>query len=399
MPSNMSSQNSKQTKPFKTSKFDIKHFSVSDFVFPKKGKGQKDEKPSKQFNAFPRYKGNNCHLKTGDIKLTQYGFKKLDEQYITDDSKRNFLRVPLDPEQENCVNLRTMCEAIDAWAVENKELLFQSLAQELKKKPKKVAKMYNYTPLVRKPYTGGMNDADSDSDDDDDDDDAKNAAKDEAVEPEEDNRMDYIKAMYSVEYDSGGYMIDTPIFMKTPRKGSDKFDITQTDQLNTPTILESKGLKWTATINSIFSLCKMWAQKVPDKSGKCDFGFGIKIIQQEFIPAASTGQKVKEAMKTYALGDSDDDSDSSDDDNDEDETSEKTAAAKIDAASEDEDASDDADDASEDENASDDAEEDEDDNEDEDDDDDEEEEESEEEAPPPVKASKKKKSTSSKASR
>ena len=110
----MSQTNSNSTKPIRCTKFDINNFTVTDLDLDSKIK-------STQFMSYPHYKTGNKKegqmvFKTDWIDLTQYGLASIGK-FCKSDDDRNFLKIPLDPSQQSCQELRQMLEQIDDYGL------------------------------------------------------------------------------------------------------------------------------------------------------------------------------------------------------------------------------------------------------------------------------------------
>src|SRR5690606_36635294 len=79
------------------------------------------------------------------ICLTQYGFSKISKYCLTDD-KREFIKIPLDPNQKQCVKLEEILTKMDDHIKNNQDLILKDLPNYSKSKH-----LYEYQPLVKKP--------------------------------------------------------------------------------------------------------------------------------------------------------------------------------------------------------------------------------------------------------
>ena len=99
-----------KTQPINFSKFNIKNLSFSPL--------EKNERSKAQKIAYPRYstgdggRPSNFIFQTPAIPLNQYGIPSLGEFY-KDDTARDFIKVPLDPNNKDSMILQKMFEEID----------------------------------------------------------------------------------------------------------------------------------------------------------------------------------------------------------------------------------------------------------------------------------------------
>ena len=117
-----SNENKPSLKPVVYSKFDPKKLSFTEL--------QKNSERSKsQMISFPRYQftptqDSNFVFQTATVNITQYGLPRLGEYYKTDD-QRAFLKVPLDPNQADCVAMEKMLNSLDKTVLKNKDKVLE----------------------------------------------------------------------------------------------------------------------------------------------------------------------------------------------------------------------------------------------------------------------------------
>ncbi len=284
-----------------TNDFNITKWSNTDIDFE-----DEKNKNSNQFTCYGRYNygkesspvNNQLVFKTGPVKLVTYGIPQLG-QYAKTDKERQYVKIPFDKTQESCVSLFKMFEALDSWAVKNKDKFFTG-------KLSKFAKIYDYTSIVRKPQEAIALDDDGDE---------------EAVakKPQGEKPL-YAKLRISTNWQTGE--VDTTVFVRedgTPVKHEVK---TVTDMAEVVT--------WQSTIQMICSCNKIWFGKSADKSGRRQFGLSFKILQCEVTEKVSGG--AKSDFSSYAFDDSVQVETKEDEDE---ENTKKTVTKKVESESED----------------------------------------------------------------
>jgi hypothetical protein len=240
-----------QSKQFVTpDNFDINSFRISDFVPSNKKFGDT------QLVSFIRYiysgatTENNFIFCLPEVTLSTYGIPKLG-QYFPEDSKRNFLKYPIDPEQENCAKIANMFGSIDDYAQTNKDELLGE----------KAAKRYEYSHIVKEPVS---NEAETDEDDD------ENKQKNKNV----DKKIKYIKMKFDTDYTTGD--LKTVVFNKNENEAPEKLSVKNMTELE-------QYMPYASTkVKIIGMLSKFWANK--NKIGTAPnkiYGFSIKIIQMQ----------------------------------------------------------------------------------------------------------------------
>ena len=85
-----------------------------------------NERNKAQMISYPRYTHpsgeNSLIFQTDWIELTQYGLPRKGENpgdFYMNDTDRTFLKMPLDPNQQSCVDLESMLQAIDDYNLKN----------------------------------------------------------------------------------------------------------------------------------------------------------------------------------------------------------------------------------------------------------------------------------------
>ena len=296
---NFSQRNSTQArppKPLKTNEFDPKKLTWTELDFK-----SERAKGASQVNAFPRYKNlgsgsENLLFQVDWIQLTQYGMPKSTDKdgnpskWYSEDEKRAFIKLVLDPNQTTCVELKKFLEKLDYEAENN------AINPAIKKKRK-----LDYSTLVRMPV-------EYDDEDDDDDDDVKQRKKPSTV------RQPYCKIKFDLDYNTKN--LKTRFYLKSP--GSSRPELLK---CKTASDLD-EYLKWNCKCRMIVMVNKLWAAKLVDK--KTDtrgYGLGMKALQIEIEPI-ETSSSITEQFSQYAFRTNDDETNpldaSNDSDNDND---------------------------------------------------------------------------------
>lgn len=256
----------------KVNEFNVKNYSYSDMEVS-------NSRSNSQMISYPRYNygsnSSNFVYKTDWIKITQYGFPKLGE-YYKDDTKRTFLKIPFDPEQQSCVDLKNMLLEIDEYNLTHKKEIFKNFSEESGMSLKKVENLYDYQPLVRKSML----------DDDDEESDNKKP-----------KRFEYCKAALKVNYNTKD--IETVVYVLNKDKNVPKNERKRKLNAKTVTELEDEGVKWNAKIRFVIMLNKLWASKSRDpKTKKRTFGVTMKVLQMIAIPQKSN-ESIKDQFSQY----------------------------------------------------------------------------------------------------
>lgn len=249
--------------------FNVTKWSNTDIDFE-----DEKNKNSNQFTCYGRYNygkesspvQNQLVFKTGPIKLVTYGIPQLG-QYAKTDKDRCYVKVPYDTSQESCVQLFKMFQALDAWAVKNKDKFFTG-------KLSKFAKIYDYTPIVRKPQEAiPLDDDEGES------------------KPKSEKPM-YAKIKINTDWQSGD--VTTTVFVREDGAPVKQEVKTVTDMANLVT--------WQSTIQMICSANKLWFGKSADKAGRRQYGIAFKLLQCEVTEKVG-GSSAKSDFTTYAFDD------------------------------------------------------------------------------------------------
>lgn len=249
-----------------------------------------------QFTSFARYnygKGktpleSQFVFRTDRIKLSQYGIPRPEE--VTEEMKAAFdkkksdrercsLKIPYDKSQAGCVELFEMFTKVDEYMSVNKDKLFPG-------KLAKFAKLYDYTPIVRKPQDIINIDGEEEEED------TKPKKKTDS-KTEEKERFDYTKLKFNVEFGSGD--IKTKFFVRENGVPVPK-DLKSLDQVR-------ENVTWNSTIQFFASLSKIWVSKSGDKNGRRSYGVTFKIEQLEVVEKAESSAGNKQTFSKYMFDD------------------------------------------------------------------------------------------------
>ncbi len=334
----------KSSKGGKRLMIDVSDFKITNWSNTEIDFEDEKNKNGNQFTCYGRYNygkesspvQNQLVFKTGPVKLVTYGIPQLG-QYAKTDKDRSYIKLPYDTTQQSCVSLFKMFEALDSWAIKNKDKFFTG-------KLSKFAKIYDYTPIVRKPQEAIPLDDDEQAD-------AKPKAE----------KLMYAKLKISTDWQSGD--VNTTVFVR-----EDGVPVKQ----EVKTVTEMASLvTWQSTIQMICAANKLWFGKSADKQGRRQYGISFKLLQCEVVERTGSAS-AKADFTSYAFDDGvkveeKDDTESvaskksspkkvaaptedSDDDSEDDQPVVKAAAKKVEEDSDSDDSEDDSDeDESEDE--------------------------------------------------
>ncbi len=266
----------KSSKGGKRLMIDVSDFKITNWSNTEIDFEDEKNKNGNQFTCYGRYNygkesspvQNQLVFKTGPVKLVTYGIPQLG-QYAKTDKDRSYIKLPYDTTQESCVSLFKMFEALDSWAIKNKDKFFTG-------KLSKFAKIYDYTPIVRKPQEAISLD----------DDEQEAGAKPKA------EKLMYAKLKISTDWQSGD--VNTTVFVR-----EDGAPVKQ----EVKTITEMASLvTWQSTIQMICAANKLWFGKSADKQGRRQYGISFKLLQCEVVERTGSAS-AKADFTTYAFDD------------------------------------------------------------------------------------------------
>jgi hypothetical protein len=214
-----------------------------------------------QLMSWPRYlkdgKEVNPQIQGPWMKLFTYGIGgKLDKnrQPITNqagmpltDRERGKIKIPLKKDDPECVKLFELLSEIDKMAENEREKIWGD---------KKKANAYKYQPMIRQ------------------------AAEDPDAAPDTPKKPDYFTIKF--DFDNATGNIKTKVYQNADGDRT---------ELNTPTLDDvTKYIKYQCEFRPVFALCKLFASKAADDSGKRKYGFGLKLKHVEVKPSQMSAQ-------------------------------------------------------------------------------------------------------------
>lgn len=250
----------------------------------------------KQSNAYINYEDPTLNaetkilVKTGKIKITCRGVPRLDPQFHPTNDKREFIEIPLDPEQPDAVRLREHLEKGDEYfgSEETRKKLFG-----------KHASKYVYSPMVK--IAKKKDDDDSDSEED------KKSKKKGKGKDNNDKKKSYPNHDY-VRMKFNFYV-----------KEDERVNVTKLKRINgkTKTVVKAqtmddieREIRFLSEIRLIFHYGRIWANKAAAPgSDKKLYGVGLKVIAIDYTPPASKGLPI-DRISVSSSDEEDDDSES-----------------------------------------------------------------------------------------
>jgi hypothetical protein len=190
------------------------------------------------------------------IKLSTYGIPRIDD-YHQDDSKRTYIKLPLDQSLEEVKNFSNLLKQIDEY------LDTDEMRQKLK-----LGSKYRYVGLYRVP---------------DEDEKPKNNNK--KVGP----RYPYIKIKLNTTYPDNHVL--TQVYKSTLNKESNKRDRTLITDITTIDDL-TKHASYLSNVRLIVRPVKLWSATKPDKT----YGLTFKVMKIEYEPSEKTNNFSKEYL-------------------------------------------------------------------------------------------------------
>ncbi len=259
------------------------NFNIKNLTIPEIDRTSKNNKSEGQWISFPKYSHGsqgeeNFIFQTPAIQFTQYGMPSKNSKFVKNDKDRMFIKMPFDPSQPGCTQVRTMLEAIDNDV--------GSSAQQKRILGAKFAPKYKYQAVVREPMEMPelLDDPDEDT---------------KAAEPAKE-RYDYCKMKLSNEFvEDGVGDITTIVYVKDPVTGkSEKADVRTVSDLD-------EYFSWGCTARMIVMVNKLWASKSPSTDKFYRYGISMKILQMEVTPRERSGS-IKESFSRFAFIDPED---------------------------------------------------------------------------------------------
>lgn len=197
-------------------------------------------------------------VQSGWIKLTYYGIPSLDAErgFYTEDSHREFIKIPLDPGQEACNDLKNHLEEADEWA--GSDTIRKKLLG-------KRANNYEYQSCIRTPQPTELFD-DSDN--------PKNKKTN-----ENNPLIDYVKMKFNMIPSDNKERINQTKLIRRNKDNSRTV-------ITAKTITEiANEIRYQSEIRFIFMYSKIWVNNTKLKgASKLLYGIGFKLMAIEYIP-------------------------------------------------------------------------------------------------------------------
>jgi hypothetical protein len=163
------------------------------------------------------------------------------------DRERGKIKIPLNKDDPECVKLFELIAEIDKMAENEREKLWGD---------KKKANAYKYQPMIRQ------------------------AAEDPDAPADTPKKPDYITVKFDLDNATGN--IKTKVYQNADGDRT---------ELNTPTLDDvTKYIKYKCDFRPVIALCKLFASKAADDSGKRKYGFGLKMKHIEVKPSQMSAQ-------------------------------------------------------------------------------------------------------------
>nr|AEX62942.1 hypothetical protein mv_R738 [Moumouvirus Monve] len=219
-----------------------------------------ERKPKAQPLCYLNYKdekhGDTKLLVQSDkLKITDHGIPGIHEQYYPDDSKREFIKVPLDNGQDACRKLRKHFEEADQFFGSNKlrKKIFGNNADQ-----------YQYQPIIRTPQEQNN-------------DEKKNKSG------EDKPKHDFVKLKFNMAGSGESRVNRTKLFQIKSEK--------EKEPINADTITEvANHIRFQSEIKFIFYYVKIWANSSKTQGlNKYLYGVGLKVMAIEFVPNKGKG--------------------------------------------------------------------------------------------------------------
>lgn len=199
-------------------------------------------------------------VQSGTINITQFGIPKLTDNtcknnFFPDDSKREYIKVPIDPSQPACVELKNFIQKLDDWAssVQIKTQIFGKYADK-----------YLYSPALKAPKIA--------DDEDDEEDETKKKPK--PTQP----LMEFVKLKFGMNSKGGPRTCKTVLW---------KVKKDQRTKVTAETITDvAQLITYRSDIRFVFSIEKIWANKTAARGATHKlYGLGFTLMVVEFTPS------------------------------------------------------------------------------------------------------------------
>ena len=246
---------------------DCENFDVSKFSVEKWEKDTKFQNKG-QYMTFPRYQFGKEKkpfvFKTKPIKFVQYGVKKIDGEFIKSDEQRDYMKIPFDENQPECVELFKMFETIDEYFKKNIVTILGPFGT--------VSKLYSYQPIIRSPPPKTEDDG------------------------KPDTRMKYAKIKFSTNFNTKE--LDTKVY-SLENNDLEKYEVKNMSQLE-------KHLRWNGVCKFIITASKVWIGKSVDPTGKKRYGIAFKCPQMVVVERPPENSKEQFSEFAFEIETNDD---------------------------------------------------------------------------------------------
>lgn len=257
--------------PFTVDKFNIEKFSLTEL--------ESNARSKAQLIAYPRYGEGMAVFQTPEFTISQYGIVPIGD-YAKEDKDRTTLKLPLDPEQEACMQLQTnIFEPLD------NHMEDPATQKEIFKAPnlEKVRKTFKYKSIIREPQ-------ETESIDD---------PKEQSDKPKR-QKCKFWKAKLDTDFETG--RLRTSVFVRDPENPDAKPEL---KKVETVTDLE-RYMPWGSKVRFIVMMNKLWAEKNPKGTEKNrQYGISFKVLSIETTPRETGGGSLRDLVQQYAFRDED----------------------------------------------------------------------------------------------
>lgn len=229
----------------------------------------------KQAMAYINYHNSSTNIKSkvlvqlGKIKLVAHGIPNRHPEYVPSDANREFIELPLDPEQKSCVELEEMCRKIDDH--------FSSDETKAKLFGKKKADSFVYSPLIKLPKV-------KDDDDDDDEEDSKKKKKTDKKAKPDAPRYAKVRIGFSFRNEDEDTRVCS---MKL-------IEVNKEVKLNTVTEIAER-IRYRSEVQLIIRFLKVWQNKsVISGTNNKLYGVKLQAMAIRYYPLASNAIKASD---------------------------------------------------------------------------------------------------------
>lgn len=236
-----------------------------------------------QYMAYSRYRYANLKtdripnfkFATGWVEMNQYGLPPPpgENSYTQSEEDRDHIRVPLDVDQEACVELGAMLKSMDETLATDDAL--QTILSSLPKyagKPKSLAKACKKYMLVPSYRTPKASDEDEESDDEEEGDD-KDKKK---------VKHDFCKMKIDRDWNTKNFTVSLFVGEKEEDFEPKTFSAKKVTVRNATELNEY--VNFCCKVRLVVSVNKIWVSKSTGETGMYKYGLGMKIVQMQVIP-------------------------------------------------------------------------------------------------------------------